>query len=133
MYERIANDFFGRRDTCADFEYWSKAPYWTLDEATALSLGLEPRIVYWDELKGLASELPPEGSEVPLPILYGRHRDLLLRANEFEQLADRVPPIVFVDWANRRHLPLPYELETKVRAISQPEDWKALRRLEGPL
>jgi hypothetical protein len=121
-----ADNFYGRPDTTADFDYWSKSPYWTLDEATALSLGLEPRIVHWEDLKGVANEVPSPGEEVPFPIQYARRRDLLLRANEVKQLADQFPPLVFVDWANRCRLILPYELETQVRAIAQTDDWKSL-------
>lgn len=36
---------FNQPDAAADIDHWSKASYWTLDEATALSLGRDPRRV----------------------------------------------------------------------------------------
>jgi hypothetical protein len=37
--------FFDQPEAVADFEFWSKMPSWTLDEATALSFGKNPDIV----------------------------------------------------------------------------------------
>jgi hypothetical protein len=35
----------------ADYDHWSKAAHWTLDEAIALSFGRAPEIVRWDQLQ----------------------------------------------------------------------------------
>ena len=47
-----AQRFFNQPRAKADFEYWSKCAYWTLDEAIALSLGKAPQIVSWEKVKG---------------------------------------------------------------------------------
>jgi hypothetical protein len=36
--------FFNRPHANADFDHWSKAAHWTLDEAIALSLGKAPEV-----------------------------------------------------------------------------------------
>ena len=40
-----ADRFFNRPHAKADFEHWSRASYWTIDEAVALALGREPKVV----------------------------------------------------------------------------------------
>jgi len=39
--------FFNQPRATADFTHWSKAPYWTLEEALALAFGKAPEIVSW--------------------------------------------------------------------------------------
>jgi hypothetical protein len=41
--KRERDRFFNQPSAMADVNHWSKAAYWTLDEATALSLGRAPR------------------------------------------------------------------------------------------
>ncbi|MGH6854785.1 MAG: hypothetical protein ACREDX_06615 [Aestuariivirga sp.] len=41
--QRFLNQPYAR----ADFEHWSKAAYWSIEEAVALSLGREPKVVHW--------------------------------------------------------------------------------------
>jgi hypothetical protein len=39
--------FFNRPIAQADYVYWARMPIWTVEEAVALSLGKDPRIVNW--------------------------------------------------------------------------------------
>jgi hypothetical protein len=39
--------FYNRPEARADFAFWLKLDYWTLDEAVALLLGKDPRVVTW--------------------------------------------------------------------------------------
>ena len=39
--------FFNQPRATADFEHWSKAAYWTLEEAIALAMGKAPESVSW--------------------------------------------------------------------------------------
>ena len=43
--------FFNQSVSDADFGYWSKQAYWSINEAIALILGKDPRKVTWDEVK----------------------------------------------------------------------------------
>ena len=38
---------WSKNSKLADYKLWSKAPRWTIEEATALSFGVEPTWVEW--------------------------------------------------------------------------------------
>src|SRR4051812_22640776 len=80
-------ELFGE-DSRADLEYWSKMDWWTIDEATALAKGQNPKIVNWDFLK----KYPKHAIAVD----FDRRRELALRA---EGLQDRNEPARFIAWA----------------------------------
>jgi hypothetical protein len=42
----------------ADFEHWSKAAHWTLEEAIALSFGRAPERVSWEKIKPYVQSSP---------------------------------------------------------------------------
>ena len=42
--------FFNQPSANADFDHWSKAAHWTLDEAVALSMGKAPERVTWESV-----------------------------------------------------------------------------------
>jgi len=50
--------FFNRSSANADFSHWSKATYWTLDEAIALSFGKAPEVVKWESVQSLVGVSP---------------------------------------------------------------------------
>jgi hypothetical protein len=104
----------------ADFQHWSKAAHWTLDEAIALSFGKAPEIVNWEKIKPLVHVSP-------FAFQYQRRRDLILRALKWDQLFDPVLPGFFLAWAKRTDLAFPPELESTVAARGiQVADWKKL-------
>lgn len=111
--------FFNQPTARADFEHWSKAAHWTLDEAIALSFGKAPEVVGWERLKGLTQIGSPFVTD------YARRRDLALRAVPWKQLFDPVLPSIFLAWASRLDLSLPSELIAAIekRGI-QIADWK---------
>ena len=47
--------FFNQPHANADFDHWSKAEHWSLDEAIALVLGKAPEIVSWDKIKAYSA------------------------------------------------------------------------------
>src|ERR1700731_3926842 len=65
--------YFNHPSAAADFSYWAKAAYWTLDEATALSFGRSPAIVNW---KAIEKYTAVSG----FAAAYALRRDLILRA-----------------------------------------------------
>ena len=61
----------------ADFAFWDRIAFWTVDEAIALSFGFDPNLANWGEL--LSRDHPFTG-------LYENRRILALRAVEMGQL-----------------------------------------------
>jgi DNA-binding transcriptional MerR regulator len=112
--------FFNQPYARADFEHWSKAAHWTLDEAIALSFGKAPEHVNWEKIK-------PFLQISRFALEYRRRRDLALRALRWNQLYDPVLPGIFLAWTKRSDLPCPPELEAAVTARGvQVADWKTL-------
>lgn len=104
----------------ADFDHWSKAAHWTLDEAIALSFGKAPERVHWDNVK-------PHVSASPFAFQYQRRRDLALRAIPWKQLFDPVLPGIFAAWCKRNDLSFPSELEAALTVRGNPiRDWQSL-------
>ena len=111
--------FFNQPYVKADFDHWSKAVYWTLDEAIALSFGKAPERVTWETMK-------PFVDVSPFAFQYWRRRDLALRAAASKQLSDPALPGFFLAWAKRTDLAVPSELEAAVTARGiQIADWKS--------
>lgn len=111
--------FFNQRSADADFEHWSKASYWTLDEAVALSFGKAPELVSWDRVS-------PYVNISDFAFQYARIRELAIRAKVAEQLFDPVFPGVFLAWAKRYEISYPAELEKQIIERGQPVlDWRS--------
>jgi len=112
--------FFNQPRAMADFVHWSKATYWTLDEATALSFGRAPEVVAWENVHGYVKVSA-------FAHRYSRLRDLALRAKHFQQLYDPVLPGIYIAWAKRNEIDFPADLEAAVLARGiQVADWKSL-------
>ncbi|MCB1466039.1 MAG: hypothetical protein KDK08_02540 [Rhizobiaceae bacterium] len=101
--------FFNQPYSTGDFEHWSKAQYWSIDEAVALSLGKAPEHVNW-------SSVSPMVSYSPFANRYQRVRDLALRAVAWQALYDPILPALFLDWTRKNDLPFPEDLASRVTA-----------------
>jgi hypothetical protein len=112
------NRFFNEPGAVADVDHGCKTPYWSLDEATALSFGREPGAVKWENVK--------EHAKVsPFARKYEKLRDLILRAHAVGQLDERVLPGDYVVWAKRNDIDFPADLEAAVVAHGvQIVDWE---------
>lgn len=100
-----AQRFYNQPKAMADFGYWCKLPYWTLDEAVALILGRDPHMVNPETLErelkqktGLLNigKLPERR---PFHQAYARLRTLIERAEAMN--VDRLQPAEVVAWATR--------------------------------
>lgn len=101
-----------------DYDFWSKAASWTLDEATALSLGRDPHHVSWKRLEGCTQISA-------FALKYQRQRDLILRAKGMSQLFEPAMPSFFLGWARRTGIELDPKLVEAVEARGvQVADWK---------
>jgi hypothetical protein len=110
---------FNEHDAPADFEYWSKMTYWTLDEAVALSFGKNPKIISGTGLITTAAYKSPFIEE------FNKTKELALRAVKWSKLYDPVMPVLFVTWTKENGIPFPPELAKKVHNLSKNlVDWK---------
>jgi hypothetical protein len=85
LRQEEASRFFNRPGAQADFTHWSKAAYWTLEEAVALSFGKNPRTVNW---KSIEAHLGVS------PFVVG-YRNLLDLANRAKLMGQLYDPVVF--------------------------------------
>lgn len=110
--------FFNRPQANADFEHWSKAVYWTLDEALALAFGKSPETVTWGNVQ-------PYVNVSHFARQFARVRDLAIRAKKWNQLFDPVMPGIFLAWARRMEIDLAQDLVKAVEARGiVVADWK---------
>jgi len=104
----------------ADYSYWVKMSYWTLNDAAALSLGRDPKIASWDKVESY-TKVSPFAEE------YEKRREIILRASLMKQLSDLMPPHVFLAWAKRMQIELPLGLLNAFNSLGiQVADWKTL-------
>jgi hypothetical protein len=117
--------FFHKPSANADFDFWSKAAYWTLDEAVALSFGKDPKKVYWDGIKSLVERSSfIQG--------YGKVRELANRAKAAGLLKEPTLPLAFVLWAKKNDLAFPEQLEKNVTAQAQKGAVPAAHAVASP-
>ena len=100
----IANHPLNHSDADADFEWWTKCPYWTLDEAVALLFGKNPKIVNWESVNKADVRFVPFVAE------YKKITELAERCKNFGELSDQTPPSIFVAWSKKMKLEVPSEL-----------------------
>lgn len=110
-----AEDFFGA-DPQADFYYWGKLSYWTIEEATALSYGFEPRIV--------SLEYKDQGH--PFVMEYRRRLEALRRAVVVDELPERLPPTKYIAWTAQMGFPFSPELAQIVQGPKQSQSGSGL-------
>lgn len=105
-----------------DYAYWAKMDYWTVEEATCLSLGFKPEKIPENQ-NGL-----PSPSE---PLNFFRERlSLIQRATIFKKSENcTVSPPAFVSWAESKSLDVPPELieaNSTDKATGRPKMLKSI-------
>ena len=114
--------FFDQPDAQADFEYWSKAEYWTSDEAVAISFGKNPKVVTREALKNYLGKAQFADN-------YFLRCDLLDRAIQSDRLPKEIPPADFLEWAHQRSIPIPRELTDYLSAIKDTSSQSSAKPL----
>ena len=110
---------FNQPSAAADFEYWAKMSYWSVDEAVALSFGKSP-------IHANPKVLQPNVAS-RFALLFNSRRALFARALEMGQLYDKTLPTVMLAWAQRMQIDFPSALADAVERIGgQIADWKSL-------
>jgi hypothetical protein len=105
-------------------------PYWTVEEAIALSFGKSPDIVSWKEISVYKDSSP-------FVKKYMKAQKLVQRALEAKELkyepgsygsnTKRIKPYDFVNWAKTNNLDFPTELEKIIlERVDKITDWQAL-------
>jgi hypothetical protein len=116
--EEEGKRFYNFPNANADLSHWSKAAYWTLEEAIALSFGKEPRHVNW-------SMLVQFRNSSAFVEKYRKMRDLALRACAMQQISDPVYPAFYIAWAKQNGLEFNEGLAKAVEAnLGALTDWK---------
>lgn len=117
--EKIEREaFFNHPSSNADFSYWSRISYWTLEEGVALSLGKNPRIVNSEKLRA-------HRGISPFIAKYESKHEEVRRAKAMVQLWDITDPFLFTKWAQRVGFEMPAELSSKILVLGpQNLDWK---------
>ena len=110
--------FFHQPQAKADFDYWARLPWWTLDEAIALSFGRDPDLVNSETIQ-------PYRGRSQFAEEFERRRRLAVRFQAINQLSDPVFPGIFLSWAKQSQMDFPIALEVAVEARwSQIFDWR---------
>lgn len=113
----------------ADFNHWSKMPYWSLEESVTLLLGQDPEVVNWD----IAQDYQEWPSATDLSLNYAKLRNLILRAFEMKEIDDPNTPADFIVWAESRGIQIPEVLKQQVdvvKSIKASMDAKTLNLLQ---
>jgi hypothetical protein len=86
--------FFNQPRAVMDVAHWSRMSDWSLDQAVALSLGKDPRVVKWLLIKKFI-HVSPFVTE------FRARREIVISATVMRQLRDPTIPAVFLAWAKR--------------------------------
>jgi hypothetical protein len=117
---REAAEFYNFPADASTYDYWSKASYWTLDEAVLLARGRRPEFCNLEHLRANRSVSAFAGE-------FARLRELAKRAVTMGQLFDPVVPTFFLAWAKRMDFPVVPDLIEAVEARGeQILDWKSI-------
>ncbi|ODS88186.1 MAG: hypothetical protein BGO83_18600 [Devosia sp. 66-14] len=119
--------FFNAPGSEPRYEVWGKLAYWTVDEATALSLGKDPQIVNERSMAPSKAkpgrEFPPSAEFLdnsPFFHLYLQRRDMISRAHSYGVFGTHITPNSFLNWAQARHLSCPEQLLSVAGFESEP-------------
>ena len=115
--EKMAEDerdererYFNLDSATADFTYWAKADSWSLDEATALTLGRDPRVVKWEGVE-------PKVRSSKFAYEYSNLRELIYRGYGSHRLDEPVEPRKFLKWAGERKIEVDQRLLAEFEAL----------------
>lgn len=104
-----------------DFDYYSKAAYWTLDEGVALLLARRPKSLNGQRIDKFKDNFSKTG------IAFVEIRELADRAARAGQLGTTNSPGFFLAWAERNRFAVPDGLQAAIQNHGvQVGDWKTI-------
>ncbi len=102
--------FFNRLNAFADYDYWARYPFWSLQEVVSLSLGREPRVANWAAFEA-------EGATATLfAAKFRQLGDLIQRCIQAGTLSLPIEPALYVAWCRQMNVDLPAGLTAEVEA-----------------
>lgn len=104
--------FFSHRTADADFNYWAKAEYWTLDEAIALLLGKSPEMVNWPSVQSFVKVSA-------FAAQYARLRNLAMRSQAMNSRQSAIYPSSVLAWAAEVDTLVPEALQFEIARRAQ--------------
>lgn len=120
--------FYNDSSAKADYDFWSRAAHWTLEEAVALTFGKNPEVVNWMKLHKYHQEFNPD----EFVVKYYKLRELTRRATVWKKLYDPILPSLYVSWIKQNQIDFPKELEDLLAArgnssLNWFEEYKKLK------
>lgn len=114
--------YFNQPSYNADFNYWGKQPYWTIEEGIFLILEKDPRKIKWENISQYTnvSHFAKKFEEI---------LGLAKRYVACGQLSNSVTPGVFLAWVIRMGFTIPEKLQEVANTIGiQIMDWQMLHK-----
>ena len=110
--------------TLVDFEYWSKMPYWSIEEGIALLLRRNPRVVTYKLVNN--KHAPSSVFKIEYMDIYEIARRSSISIGENE-IGKSNSPKSFLNWAKINNFKIPNELKVEVvKRNDKPIDYKNL-------
>jgi hypothetical protein len=116
--ERDEAEFFSLPTAAGDFSHWNRKKHWHPEEAVAISLGKNPKIVNLETLTQLRHPMSPFVSE------FRARMDTLQRAISAGHILTPLEPRAFIAWAVNEGFSLPSELNATHRKHPSDEEPK---------
>ena len=108
--------FYNQPNAKADYTYWAKMSFWTVEEGVSLLLGKNPRKVSWEKLyKKLGAYT---FTESPFVKKYRDNLELAAREVKAGVFSNTLNPRTFLAWAGRKDFDVPEELVGQVKKYS---------------
>lgn len=109
--------FFDRLSADANFQEWYRMPNWSIEEALALSLGKDPKIVNPDSLDNYSNYNHNFNSHHKSSTLYKDYKlrmETLIRFINAKKMSMHPTPLEFIAWAQENDFSIPEELKNLI-------------------
>jgi hypothetical protein len=101
--------FFNRPSAACDSLHWSRMDYWAVEEAVALSLGKNPKLVNWETIEPFLV-VDSNGFTSTLAKEFDERLQVARRAVAMKKLHDPERPSNFIRWTERLNYLFPTQL-----------------------
>jgi hypothetical protein len=110
------NAFFNHPSSQADFSYWILMPHWQPEEAVALSMGKEPRMVTEKTLK---DNLSRRLNRSVFAQEFFKRKTHIRRAQDIGDLGKHIDPTSFRNWTKRHNWNLHEGFEAALKSCEE--------------
>lgn len=116
-------EFFNHHDADADFDHWLAMACWKAQEAVALSMGKDPRVVNRETLDKELEERTTDNAFVSESVFfreYLKRCEQVARAQEIDVLPKNITPSAFLEWALGQKMALDAKLVASLAGFTEP-------------